>query len=609
MKIRAWKRIVSLCLAVLLSASALTLEARADQEDIKVPDFDEIEEAVRQAQQEMDAIQAEYANEDADEDDSEDDELPDWQAPDFGTAGSTFELPMYDGYDDEDAEDSEPINFQRTLAEDFSLNEQGEFGGAAKFPTHVAIPAKADMLLESQYAKMTAETKAAFRSEMKQLYSEIKSAKEEASKSEAAYESFMKDFDQKLNKIKNKYCKPKQKGSCLSKTRALKGEQSALKTNMTNSQTALKTKTGQVTELKETTRAAAPKAGKGYKLRKGALVAISVIVAVIGLIDMWENPEVGYKSAYLEDLANFCRAGSNVFGLLSWYPPFAALALGFAIGDMVMTSETMKAILNKYLPDLGWLDENTRYRNEKQQELFLKFWNWWYREYKEQEQETDMRKNAHLINKVGTNSIGGMLPAGVYEIVRGATASANHVNAYKPNIYLYPETETEMTVSFGHPTALTVTDPIYPRTGWRVTAAPDGTLRAAEGEYGFLFYEAVTSDRYYQREEGYVVPAQAREETFTAILEGYGLNRQEIDDFNAYWCDKLEPGWDYAMYPQLTEIVDEAMPMTVTPAPDSILRLWFAFVKDEVPAAEAAPQPFQRAGTVVVEWGGLFLDA
>ena len=73
-------------------------------------------------------------------------------------------------------------------------------------------------------------------------------------------------------------------------------------------------------------------------------------------------------------------------------------------------------------------------------------------------------------------------------------------------------------------------------------------------------------------------------------------------------CEKLMPCHEYAMYPQLTETVDVAMPVTVAPDPDSMLRIWFAFVQDEAPAVQTEPEPFIRKGLSAVEWGGFFLS-
>ena len=130
----------------------------------------------------------------------------------------------------------------------------------------------------------------------------------------------------------------------------------------------------------------------------------------------------------------------------------------------------------------------------------------------------------------------------------------------------------------------------------------------SENEYGYLFYESQTYPWPWQRNEGFHIPAEAREETFREILSAYGLNHQEIDDFIEFWGEKLEPGHDYAMYPQTDVYVNEAMPVNITPEPDSILRLWFAFVKDEQPERKAVIDPFSRDGFSVVEWGGFILE-
>ena len=104
-----------------------------------------------------------------------------------------------------------------------------------------------------------------------------------------------------------------------------------------------------------------------------------------------------------------------------------------------------------------------------------------------------------------------------------------------------------------------------------------------------------------------MIPAENREETFRSILTGYGLNETEITDFCEFWCEKLDSDKAYAMYPQLTEAVDSAMPAEITPAPDTVLRLWFAFSPDEVPEKIASAEAVQRTGFTVIEWGGLFL--
>ncbi|WP_071429679.1 hypothetical protein [Angelakisella massiliensis] len=185
---------------------------------------------------------------------------------------------------------------------------------------------------------------------------------------------------------------------------------------------------------------------------------------------------------------------------------------------------------------------------------------------------------------------------------------AGHVDMKKPNIYLYPETKTEITVTFDRPELLTVSDPLY-GDGWTVTAHPDGTLEDAGGKYGFLFYESLAVPSIFRLDEGFVVKAEQREQTYRRVLEAYGFNEQEILDFIEYWTDYLEPGVDYVMYPLLTEGVDAEMPVRFSVQPDNIFRLWFGFVRYEggaVPEPEIVPM--DRSGFEAVEWGGAVLN-
>lgn len=191
----------------------------------------------------------------------------------------------------------------------------------------------------------------------------------------------------------------------------------------------------------------------------------------------------------------------------------------------------------------------------------------------------------------------------------GGTVLPNNTEAKKPNIYLYPETETEITVTFEKPEYLTSSIPDY--TGaWTVTAAPDGTLTDAGGNsYGYLFYEALVKKKAFQTEEGFLVPADKRNETFRRILTSYGFNEQETADFIEYWSNYLKDGADYVMYPMLTDGVDAAMPVSFSVKPDSIYRIWFGFAfydGGEVKMPEITP--IERKGFTVIEWGGAVLN-
>ncbi|MBQ3664621.1 MAG: hypothetical protein II919_00765 [Lachnospiraceae bacterium] len=195
------------------------------------------------------------------------------------------------------------------------------------------------------------------------------------------------------------------------------------------------------------------------------------------------------------------------------------------------------------------------------------------------------------------------------------TKVPNSVNCYKPNIYIYANAPKEVTVTFLRPDLLTKTIPDY-RGLWHVNVLGDGCLENVHDNqyedhqnYGYLFYESQTQTYFFQKEEAWLIHADTRKEQYEEILSEYGFNEQEIADFVEFWTEKLPQGTDYVMYPQETEIVDRAMPLTITPMPESCERLWFVFETYEGQEyEEAKAQRMEREDYAVVEWGGVILD-
>lgn len=181
------------------------------------------------------------------------------------------------------------------------------------------------------------------------------------------------------------------------------------------------------------------------------------------------------------------------------------------------------------------------------------------------------------------------------------------IEVEKPNIYFYGY-QGELEVTFEAPQLLKVSIPEY-GNGWKVNALPDGTLENEENAYDFLFYECYTQKVYYQTESGFSLPAEERVERFTELLDAYGFTTEEKEDFIEYWMEKLESGSDYIMYPQYTETVDIAYPIKVTPEPDTSVRIWFVFRKDNGQEyVEEEIVPFERNGRTMFEWGGMVFD-
>ncbi|MCD8148491.1 MAG: hypothetical protein LUE92_02785 [Clostridiales bacterium] len=186
-------------------------------------------------------------------------------------------------------------------------------------------------------------------------------------------------------------------------------------------------------------------------------------------------------------------------------------------------------------------------------------------------------------------------------------------NVYKPNIYIYSQETRDVKVTFGSPGLLTTSIPEY-GSGWSVTVDENGQLTDENGQiWEYLFYESITDPSLFQTESGWRIPADTRQETFEQILSDLGFNEQEIADFTEFWTEKLEEGTDYIMYPQSTETVDQAMPMTVIEEPESVERIWFVFAEDdgsqiEEPVGYELTRGGEDCPYYVIEWGGLFLE-
>lgn len=178
----------------------------------------------------------------------------------------------------------------------------------------------------------------------------------------------------------------------------------------------------------------------------------------------------------------------------------------------------------------------------------------------------------------------------------------------KPVIYLYPEKTTEAFVRLDFDGYFTETVPPY-RNGWHVVASPDGRLIADDGKaYPYLFWEGVPN-RGITITEGFCVAGSQTREFLEKILPEIGLARNEYDEFISYWLPHMENN-EYNLIQFCGEEYLEAAELEVTPAPDSVLRVFMAYRSSDeyVSLPEQTFAPFVRTGFTVVEWGGACLD-
>ena len=174
----------------------------------------------------------------------------------------------------------------------------------------------------------------------------------------------------------------------------------------------------------------------------------------------------------------------------------------------------------------------------------------------------------------------------------------------KPVIYLYPETETRVTVKLDLSGELTCAYPAYDG-GWTVTAAPDGTLTDEHGRtYNYLYWEGEGTEAY-DFSKGFCVAGSDTAAFLEDALDRLGLTRREANEFLVYWLPRMQDN-PYNLIAFQQEAYTESAKLTVSPRPDSVLRVFMAWKPLARPVdipAQILPG-FERRGFTLVEWGG-----
>ncbi|KND50125.1 MAG: hypothetical protein AB203_04020 [Parcubacteria bacterium C7867-008] len=205
----------------------------------------------------------------------------------------------------------------------------------------------------------------------------------------------------------------------------------------------------------------------------------------------------------------------------------------------------------------------------------------------------------------------------------------------KPVVYLYPETPTKVTLSFPRLPSFHVDIPSY-HNGWNVLAHPDGSLTDLQSEYTdcaaldtnrigseyakdacktktypYIYWSGHANGTYPIEKKGFVVTRDELDTVMSTELNKIGLTAKESDDMRSFWVPKLletkSPFYRLSFF--TTEQMNRFIPMTVSPRPQSTLRVFLDWSPlSEKPSSLPEPQsfkPFARSGFTLVEWGGL----
>ena len=174
---------------------------------------------------------------------------------------------------------------------------------------------------------------------------------------------------------------------------------------------------------------------------------------------------------------------------------------------------------------------------------------------------------------------------------------------YKPNIYIYPTEQLELSLRLNFPMGgkVVTSIPEY-GTGWHVTVDTNGLIN---NTYSFLFYES-TQPNVWQRSSGWTVEAEELEVFFRQNMTDYGFNDHEIDDFIEYWIPRFNEYPLYSIYPQTKNVIDDVIELDFSNHPESILRLFYVIKgHDQLHFELTLPiiDSFSREGYFVTEWG------
>ncbi|MCR5804372.1 MAG: hypothetical protein K6G47_08905 [Clostridia bacterium] len=203
-----------------------------------------------------------------------------------------------------------------------------------------------------------------------------------------------------------------------------------------------------------------------------------------------------------------------------------------------------------------------------------------------------------------------------FDVVATAEEAEGGEAVMKPVIYLYPETSTEVSVGVDFDGKIDCTYPKYdPMFGWRVVADPDGHLYNIEDgrDYDYLFWDGTTVKDLDSFNNAICVRGCDTAKFLEGYLEAAGLNDSEIDDFVSFWLPMMEKN-EYNLISFPTEEYEEMAKLNVSPAPDTMIRVYMVFAGvDEmidVPSEQQLvyPENVTRDGFTVVEWGGSMVD-
>ncbi|WP_300666910.1 hypothetical protein [Fluviicola sp.] len=181
----------------------------------------------------------------------------------------------------------------------------------------------------------------------------------------------------------------------------------------------------------------------------------------------------------------------------------------------------------------------------------------------------------------------------------------------KPVIYLYPESDLEVSVHLKPRGELTFSYPDYAE-GWNGVAHPDGSISIGQQNYPYLFWESEQRfNRFNVEAGGFVMQQASVTESLEKILSEMGFNTKEKADFITFWGPQLAKHSHVFVQFVVNEACNEFASLEITPKPQNINRVYMIWKAGEdtyfqFPKTQKLPL-LKRNGFHVLEWGGIEL--
>jgi hypothetical protein len=173
----------------------------------------------------------------------------------------------------------------------------------------------------------------------------------------------------------------------------------------------------------------------------------------------------------------------------------------------------------------------------------------------------------------------------------------------KPNIYLYPETITQVKVTLkpNKDCKIIASIPEH-KNGWNVLVDQNGVI---DNQFEYLFYEGKIKD--VPDGSGWSVDASELWQFLPEKMTEYGFNEKEIKDFVDYWQEHLPKSEFYEIIPVINQEIEKEFALIIDPKPEAVMRVWFYI--NPTNSKKDLPTPsipkFERKGFTVIEWGVL----